>query len=263
MRTITEPAYAASIELARERGQLPALQREPFLAAPFVARLPAGMRDGIAQHGMRNSHLTAIAPAGTISLVAGGVSSGVEPIFALEAAPRAPGGRLLRRGSTACPALPAWRSGRGPAQRRPTRSSPRPPIGPEAQLLMQAALQPHVDNAISKTTNVAGRHRLRRSSPRSTRARSSWGSRAARCSGPIRSPARSCAERRSTPWATFSPSSTRTVVGGGRGDHLFVGILASPTGRTGSACARSSARAARPSEHRLARGGGVRAARPA
>jgi ribonucleoside-diphosphate reductase alpha chain len=28
-------------------------------------------------------------------------------------------------------------------------------IGPEAQLLMQAALQPHVDNAISKTTNVA------------------------------------------------------------------------------------------------------------
>ena len=43
--------------------------------------LPAALQTDIARHGMRNSHLTAIAPAGTISLLAGNVSSGVEPVY--------------------------------------------------------------------------------------------------------------------------------------------------------------------------------------
>ena len=72
MRTITETAYAASVELARERGAFPRFEREPYLAAPFVARLPEPIRSAIARHGIRNSHLAAIAPAGTISVLAGG-----------------------------------------------------------------------------------------------------------------------------------------------------------------------------------------------
>ncbi|HEY8243156.1 MAG TPA: ribonucleoside-diphosphate reductase, adenosylcobalamin-dependent, partial [Casimicrobiaceae bacterium] len=128
----------------------------PFLAAPFVTRLPAELRAGIARHGLRNSHLTAIAPAGTISVLAGGVSSGVEPIFALE------GSRRVRQEdgsfaevSTACPALLAWRTQAKHGASPPDVFVTATQIGPEAQLLMQAALQPHVDNAISKTTNVA------------------------------------------------------------------------------------------------------------
>ncbi len=155
MRTITEHAYAASVELAREHEPFPRFEREPFLAAPFVARLPQALRDAIAKHGLRNSHLTAIAPAGTISVLAGGVSSGIEPIFALE------GSRRVRQDdgrfeevSIACPALLAWRAqapaGAAPPEAFVTATA----IGPESQLLMQAALQPHVDNAISKTTNV-------------------------------------------------------------------------------------------------------------
>ena len=157
MRMITEHAYAASIELAREHGApFPRFEREPFLAAPFVARLPADLRAGIARHGLRNSHLTAIAPAGTISVLAGGVSSGVEPIYALE------GTRRVRQEdgsfaevSTACPALLAWRAQAKAGAAAPDVFVTATQIGPEAQLLMQAALQPHVDNAISKTTNVA------------------------------------------------------------------------------------------------------------
>jgi ribonucleoside-diphosphate reductase alpha chain len=156
-RAITEHANAASIELAREHGApFPRFEREPFLAAPFVARLPAELRAGIARHGLRNSHLTAIAPAGTISVLAGGVSSGVEPIYALE------GSRRVRQEdgsfaevSTACPALLAWRAQATPGAAAPDVFVTATQIGPEAQLLMQAALQPHVDNAISKTTNVA------------------------------------------------------------------------------------------------------------
>jgi ribonucleoside-diphosphate reductase alpha chain len=156
MRAITEHAYAASIELAREHAPFPRFEREPFCAAPFVARLPRELRDGIARYGLRNSHLTAIAPAGTISVLAGGVSSGVEPIFALE------GSRRVRQEdgsfaevSTACPALLAWRATSGNGTALPEAFVTAAAIGPEAQLLMQAALQPHVDNAISKTTNVA------------------------------------------------------------------------------------------------------------
>ena len=156
MRTITERAYAASVELARERGAFPRFERDPFLAAPFVARLPKELRDAIAKHGLRNSHLTAIAPAGTISVLAGGVSSGIEPIFALEGTRRVrqeDGG--FEEVAVACPALLAWR------QREPRGAAPpdafvtATAITPDAQLTMQAALQPHVDNAISKTTNVA------------------------------------------------------------------------------------------------------------
>ena len=156
MRTITEHAYAASVELAREHAPFPRFEREPFCAAPFVARLPRELRDAIARHGLRNSHLTAIAPAGTISVLAGGVSSGIEPIFALE------GSRRVRQEdgsfaevSTACPALLAWRTQSGNGAATPDAFVTATAIGPEAQLLMQAALQPHVDNAISKTTNVA------------------------------------------------------------------------------------------------------------
>jgi len=155
MRTICEAAYAASIELARERGSFERFDRARYLAAPFVQRLPQGLRDGIARHGVRNSHLTAIAPAGTISLLAGNVSSGLEPLFALEYARdvRRPGG-AVERVRVESHALAQWRERMGDA--------PLPPafvtateVPADAQVEMQAALQPHVDNAISKTTNVA------------------------------------------------------------------------------------------------------------
>jgi ribonucleoside-diphosphate reductase alpha chain len=156
MTTITEAAYLASVELARERGAFPRFEREPYLAAPFVARLPARVRDAIARHGIRNSHLVAIAPAGTISVLAGGVSSGIEPIFALE------GTRRVRREdggfdevAVASPALASFRAAAGPGAAIPGAFVTATSITPESQLLMQAALQPHVDNAISKTTNVA------------------------------------------------------------------------------------------------------------
>jgi ribonucleoside-diphosphate reductase alpha chain len=155
MRTICEAAYAASVELARERGSFGHFDRERHLAAPFVARLPAHLRAAIARHGIRNSHLTAIAPAGTISLLAGNVSSGLEPMFALEYA------REVRQqdGSTARVAVAAYAVARFRALRGgealPDAFVTAREVAAEDQLAMQAALQPHVDNAISKTTNVA------------------------------------------------------------------------------------------------------------
>ena len=72
--------YAASVELAREKGPFP-LFRKDYSKSKFIQTLPYKIQKGIRTHGIRNSHLTSIAPTGTISLVADNVSGGIEPVF--------------------------------------------------------------------------------------------------------------------------------------------------------------------------------------
>jgi ribonucleoside-diphosphate reductase alpha chain len=156
MRLICRSAYRASIALAEEKGAFPAFDRERYLEGRFIQPLPDDIRDGIARHGIRNSHLIAIAPTGTISLLANNVSSGLEPIFAgsyrrtvLEE------DGTTREFELIDYAVDLWR--RTTKERRPY-----PPafksaeaLTPEQHLAMQAALQPYVDNSISKTINVS------------------------------------------------------------------------------------------------------------
>jgi len=86
-RDITEQmrnaAYSASCDIAREKGAFPLFDAEQYLSAPRSAsRLPEWLKDEIREHGMRNSHLLAIAPTGTISLAfADNASNGIEPAF--------------------------------------------------------------------------------------------------------------------------------------------------------------------------------------
>jgi ribonucleoside-diphosphate reductase alpha chain len=155
MRRVCHAAYESSVELAKEKGAFPAFAPDAYLASRFVGRLPASLRERIRRHGIRNSHLLAIAPAGTISLLANNISSGIEPIFALD------GERRVLEADGTHHAYPvrdfAW------AEWLRLRSDEQPPdafaeahdIAPQAHLDMQAALQPFVDSAISKTINVA------------------------------------------------------------------------------------------------------------
>jgi len=80
-----DAAYAASIDLAIERGPFPALQAEAYLApGTFASRLPEALKTRIREHGIRNSHLLSIAPTGTVSLAfADNASNGIEPPFSL------------------------------------------------------------------------------------------------------------------------------------------------------------------------------------
>ena len=79
---IRDESYKASIQLAREKGPFPRYDRDLYLAGQFIKTLPEEVREGIRRHGIRNSHLTSIAPTGTISLCADNISSGLEPVFA-------------------------------------------------------------------------------------------------------------------------------------------------------------------------------------
>src|SRR5437879_4231274 len=82
-RFIRDAAYEASVELSREKGAFPLFDADKYLAAPsFASRLPSQVKQAIRVHGVRNSHLLAIAPTGTISLAfADNASNGIEPPF--------------------------------------------------------------------------------------------------------------------------------------------------------------------------------------
>ena len=159
MAQIAAAAYDTSADLAAEKGKFPLFEAGKYLKAPFIKALPKAVRDKIRRYGIRNSHLTSIAPTGTISLLAGNISSGVEPVFALHYV------RRIRQGDgeETCEhevldyAYAEYCRGFG----RPDQDADLPAafvtsdtVTPHEHLLMQAALQRHVDSAISKTINV-------------------------------------------------------------------------------------------------------------
>lgn len=155
MGLVRDTAYRTSISLAEEKGSFRALDRDRYLEGSFVRRLPADIRQGIAEKGIRNSHLLAIAPTGTISLLAGNVSSGLEPVFAASYRRKV----LDENGnpqelSLTDYAVELWRLMTGSRTGLPPNFVTIDELPVSAHLDMQAALQPFVDNSISKTINV-------------------------------------------------------------------------------------------------------------
>jgi ribonucleoside-diphosphate reductase alpha chain len=154
MQTICHTAYQASIDIAREKGPFPSFDQEKYLAGTFVRSLPGSVRQDIARYGIRNSHLTAIAPAGTISLLANNISSGLEPVFDSDYTRRVLGvdGNYSEY-QVVDYAVAFWRS-REVSKSLPPAFINACQLSPTDHLQMQAVIQPYVDQAISKTINV-------------------------------------------------------------------------------------------------------------
>jgi len=155
LAAIARHAYLASAALAAEKGAFPLYDSARFLAAPFVRRLPQEVQDAIARHGIRNGLLTSIAPTGTISLLAGNLSSGIEPIFAheYERAVLMPDGER-RHERVEDWAVRLWRETNGADAPLPHSFVDAQALAPGDHLVMQAAAQKWVDSSISKTVNV-------------------------------------------------------------------------------------------------------------
>ena len=81
LKIIANDCYRASAELAAEKGAFPLYNAQKYNKRPFIKKLDKDVRELIQKHGIRNSHLTSIAPTGTISLTADNCSSGIEPVF--------------------------------------------------------------------------------------------------------------------------------------------------------------------------------------
>ncbi len=143
--------WETSCQLGRDKGSFPLFSQD-YLAGQFVLSLPPELQQEIRKYGMRNSHHNAIAPTGSISLLANNVSGGIEPIFASQYERSIRGANkdkiqfriedyafhLWRKEHQGLP--PAWKEVKT--------------LAPQDHLAIQGAVQPYIDNAISKTINL-------------------------------------------------------------------------------------------------------------
>ncbi|MEA5097673.1 MAG: adenosylcobalamin-dependent ribonucleoside-diphosphate reductase, partial [Burkholderiaceae bacterium] len=157
-RVMRDAAYSASVELAQERGAFPLLDVEKYLQGGFASRLPDELKDAIRKHGIRNSHLTSIAPTGTISLAfADNASNGIEPAFSwfYNRTKRMPDG-TKKDYTVEDHAYRVYRALGNDTNSLPPAFVSALDISAIDHMLMVAEVAPYVDAAISKTVNVAG-----------------------------------------------------------------------------------------------------------
>ena len=153
LHILAKSAYSASVELAKEKGAFPLFDAEAFLKSGSMQTMDKEICSDIKKYGIRNALLTSIAPTGTISLYAGNVSSGIEPVFAYSYTRKV----LQKDGSKTEEevvdyAVRMWRDLKG--------DTPLPDYFVNAQTLsplehvkMQSAAQKWIDSSISKTIN--------------------------------------------------------------------------------------------------------------
>ncbi|MGQ9601375.1 MAG: adenosylcobalamin-dependent ribonucleoside-diphosphate reductase [Candidatus Bipolaricaulia bacterium] len=148
--------YEESVALAREKGPFPAFDPKRHFQSPFIQRLDPALQKELKEHGLRNAALLTVPPVGSGSALAG-VSSGIEPLFSLS---------YVRRSESLGqeefhvlhPLVRAYLERKGLKE---DELSALPPefvtahqIAPEMRIKMQAAIQKHIDHAISSTVNL-------------------------------------------------------------------------------------------------------------
>lgn len=154
LHAIARAAYLASVDLAKEKGAFPLFDAEAYLASGNMMNMDDDVRDAIREHGIRNALLTSIAPTGTISLYAGNVSSGIEPVFAYAYTRKV----LQKDGSRTEEevvdyAVQMYREKFGADAELPSYFVNAQTLPPAAHVKMQAAAQKWIDSSISKTIN--------------------------------------------------------------------------------------------------------------
>jgi ribonucleoside-diphosphate reductase alpha chain len=144
--TLRTEAYLASADLAEEKGSFPKFDADLYLAGKFVKTLPDHVRHAIKHKGLRNSHLTSIAPTGTISLCADNMSSGIEPVFSY-------GGKRLVNMKAGQKLVELTDYG---YREFGVRGRLANEVSAQEHVQVLAAAQALVDSSVSKTCNVDG-----------------------------------------------------------------------------------------------------------
>ncbi|WP_136442904.1 adenosylcobalamin-dependent ribonucleoside-diphosphate reductase [Pacificoceanicola onchidii] len=154
LKQIARASYLASVELAKEKGTFPLFDAEKYLASGNMMNMDEDVREAVREHGIRNALVTSIAPTGTISLYAGNVSSGIEPVFAYSYTRKV----LQKDGSRTEEevvdyAVQLYRDIHGEEAELPDYFVNAQTLEPLAHVRMQAAAQKWIDSSISKTIN--------------------------------------------------------------------------------------------------------------
>ncbi|MFA0770049.1 MAG: hypothetical protein REDVDVYQ_000549 [Candidatus Fervidibacter sp.] len=143
-------AYDESINLAIERGPFPLFDPEKHLQMGFIReRLPRELQEKIRRHGIRNVCVLTVPPVGSGAAMAG-VTSGIEPIFALSYIRRS---ESLSKGEFKvfhpCVKRYMQKFGIDDERELPDFFVTAHQIAPEMRVRMQAIIQSHIDQSIS------------------------------------------------------------------------------------------------------------------
>jgi ribonucleoside-diphosphate reductase alpha chain len=150
---IVSKAYETSTYLAVEKGVFPKYDREKFMKSGFVKTLKNSVKLRIREYGMRNSNLMSIAPTGTISMLCGNCSSGIEPIFGPAYKRKyydKKNGDKMKEETIIHPLFDKFMSEGKDVSHFESSSS----IDLETHFKIQKTVQEHVDQSISKTILV-------------------------------------------------------------------------------------------------------------
>ncbi|GIO23156.1 vitamin B12-dependent ribonucleotide reductase [Oceanobacillus sp. J11TS1] len=159
---IATTAYRTSIELAKEKGSFPFLigeteeetraLRERFIQTGYMKKMPADIREGVLEHGIRNSHLLTVAPTGSTGTMVG-VSTGLEPYFSFSYFRSGRLGKFIEvKADIVQEYLNAHPEARD--QELPDWFVTAMDLSPEAHADTQCVIQRWVDSSISKTVNA-------------------------------------------------------------------------------------------------------------
>ncbi|MBP9816167.1 adenosylcobalamin-dependent ribonucleoside-diphosphate reductase [Candidatus Woesebacteria bacterium] len=151
-QVLRDNAYAASVEIAKEKGAFPKFNKEKYLQGFHIQRLPDDIRKGIEKYGIRNAVLLTVAPTGTTSVLAS-VSSGIEPVYEFEYRQTWRGGQDI----VYHPLFKEWKE-RNPDEDRPDYFVSANDLSPTDHVRIQAVAQDYIDSSISKTVNAPNAH---------------------------------------------------------------------------------------------------------
>lgn len=151
-RTIRDAAYDESINIAKEKGAFPRINKEKHLQGYFIKQLPEETLKKMAKYGVRNSMILQAAPTGTTSLLSA-VSSGIEPVYEFEFIRRDRLGEHMFYHSL----YGEWKKVH-PNDPKPDYFVSANELTPEDHVRVQATVQKYVDASISKTVNAPKTH---------------------------------------------------------------------------------------------------------
>ena len=155
---IRDEAYAASVDIAAEKGSFGKFDGKKFTEGLFVKQLPEALREDIKKRGIRNSLLLMQAPTGSTSLMSG-TTSGIEPVYEFEFIRRDRIGEHIIRHHL----YEEWYKKHEAEVKAGTLKKPEwfvsaNDLTPEDHVKVQGAIQKYVDASISKTVNAPNSH---------------------------------------------------------------------------------------------------------
>lgn len=147
-------AYDESVNVGLEKGTFRNYDRDKHMSSPFIQRLSGQVLDRVRAHGLRNVAVLTVPPVGSGASLAG-TTSGVEPIFDLS---------YTRRSESLSqeyfkvyhPLVDRYIKtfGLKDDSELPDFFITAHNITAEKRVMMQAAIQKHIDHSISSTVNI-------------------------------------------------------------------------------------------------------------